>query len=247
VSDESPAVETRALTKTFGGVRAVDGPDLVVERGETYGFLGPNGAGKSTTIGLALDYLRPTSGTVRVLGHDPRRDPVAVGDRVGALPDRFGLYEDRTARQHVAFVAAAKRADDDPAALLERVGLDDAVDDEAGSFSAGMAQRLALAMALVGAPDLLVLDEPFGGLDPHGVRRVREIVATERDRGATVLFSSHVLGQVDLVCDRVGVLHEGALVAEGTPAELRARADAPGDATMEDVFVELTGAGGAST
>jgi ABC-2 type transport system ATP-binding protein len=110
-----------------------------------------------------------------------------------------------------------------------------------------MAQRLALAMALVGAPDLLVLDEPFGGLDPHGVRRVREIVATERDRGATVLFSSHVLGQVDLVCDRVGVLHEGALVAEGTPAELRARADAPGDATMEDVFVELTGAGGAST
>jgi ABC-2 type transport system ATP-binding protein len=170
-----------------------------------------------------------------------------VGDRVGALPDRFGLYEDRTARQHVAFVAAAKRADDDPAALLERVGLDDAVDDEAGSFSAGMAQRLALAMALVGAPDLLVLDEPFGGLDPHGVRRVREIVATERDRGATVLFSSHVLGQVDLVCDRVGVLHEGALVAEGTPAELRARADAPGDATMEDVFVELTGAGGAST
>ncbi len=235
-------IETDGVTKRYGDVRAVDGLSLTVERGETYGFLGPNGAGKSTTIGLVLDYLRPTSGTVRVFGRDPQTDAVEVRDRVGVLPDRFGLYEDRSACQHVAFVAETKRTNDDPETLLERVGLGDAVDDDAGDFSSGMEQRLALAMALVGEPDLLVLDEPFSGLDPHGVRRVRDIVHEENERGATVFFSSHVLGQVELVCDRIGVLHEGRLVAEGTLDELRDRATLPDDATIEDVFVELTDA-----
>jgi len=240
MNSSEPAIEADAVTKAYGDVRAVDSLDLTVERGETYGFLGPNGAGKSTTIGLVLDYLRPTSGTVRVLGKDPRRDVVEIHDRVGVLPDRFGLYEDRSARQHVAFVAETKRVDDDPEDLLARVGLGDAVDDDAGDFSSGMEQRLALAMALVGDPELLILDEPFSGLDPHGVRRVREIVHQENERGATVFFSSHVLGQVELVCDRIGVLHEGELVAEGTLDDLRDRTSSPDDATMEDVFVELT-------
>lgn len=237
-----PAIEVTAVTKEYGEVQAVDSLNLLVERGETYGFLGPNGAGKSTTIGLLLDYLRPTSGTVRVLGNDPRRDVVSVHDQVGVLPDRFSLYEDRSARQHVAFVAETKRVDDDPAVLLERVGLGDAVDDDAGNFSSGMEQRLALAMALVGAPELLILDEPFSGLDPHGVRRVRELVHEETQRGATVFFSSHVLGQVELVCDRIGVLHEGQLVAEGTLDELRNRTQLSDSATIEAVFVELTDA-----
>lgn len=235
-------IETDGVTKRYGDVRAVDGLGLTVERGETYGFLGPNGAGKSTTIGLVLDYLRPTSGAIRVFGRDPQHDAVEVRDRIGVLPDRFGLYEDRSARQHVAFVAETKRANDDPETLLERVGLGDAIDDDAGNFSSGMEQRLALAMALVGEPDLLVLDEPFSGLDPHGVRRVRDIVHEENERGATVFFSSHVLGQVELVCDRIGVLHDGRLVAEGTLDELRDRAGLPDAATIEDVFVELTDA-----
>jgi ABC-2 type transport system ATP-binding protein len=235
-------IETDGVTKRYGDVRAVDGLGLTVERGETYGFLGPNGAGKSTTIGLVLDYLRPTSGAIRVFGRDPQHDAVEVRDRIGVLPDRFGLYEDRSARQHVAFVAETKRANDDPETLLERVGLGDAIDDDAGDFSSGMEQRLALAMALVGEPDLLVLDEPFSGLDPHGVRRVRDIVHEENERGATVFFSSHVLGQVELVCDRIGVLHDGRLVAEGTLDELRDRAGLPDAATIEDVFVELTDA-----
>jgi len=233
------AIEASAVTKEYGDVRAVDSLDLTVKRGETYGFLGPNGAGKSTTIGLLLDYLRPTSGTVRVLGHDPRRDVVKVHGRVGVLPDRFSLYDDRSARQHVVFVAETKGVDDDPAALLERVGLGDAVDDDAGDFSSGMEQRLALAMALVGDPELLILDEPFGGLDPHGVQRVREIVHEETRRDATVFFSSHVLGQVELVCDRVGILHEGQLVAEGTLDELQNQTASPDDGTIEDVFMEL--------
>jgi ABC-2 type transport system ATP-binding protein len=235
-------IETDGVTKRYGDVRAVDGLGLTVERGETYGFLGPNGAGKSTTIGLVLDYLRPTSGAIHVFGRDPQHDAVEVRDRIGVLPDRFGLYEDRSARQHVAFVAETKRANDDPETLLERVGLGDAIDDDAGDFSSGMEQRLALAMALVGEPDLLVLDEPFSGLDPHGVRRVRDIVHEENERGATVFFSSHVLGQVELVCDRIGVLHDGRLVAEGTLDELRDRAGLPDAATIEDVFVELTDA-----
>lgn len=242
MSRGGPVIETDGVTKRYGDVRAVDGLGLTVERGETYGFLGPNGAGKSTTIGLVLDYLRPTSGAVRVFGRDPQHDAVEVRDRIGVLPDRFGLYEDRSARQHVAFVAETKRANDDPETLLDRVGLGDAIDDDAGDFSSGMEQRLALAMALVGEPDLLVLDEPFSGLDPHGVRRVRDIVHEENERGATVFFSSHVLGQVELVCDRIGVLHDGRLVAEGTLDELRDRAGLPDAATIEDVFVELTDA-----
>ncbi len=241
MSDATPAIEMEGLTKRYGSVAAVDGLDLTVEPGETYGFLGPNGAGKSTTIGLLLDYLRPTAGTIRVLGRDPR-DVVAVHDRIGVLPDRFGVYEDLSGRRHVALVVDTKRTDDDPDALLSRVGLSDAADKVAGKYSQGMQQRLALAMALVGAPELLVLDEPFTGLDPHGVRRVREIVREESGRGATVFFSSHVLGQVELVCDRVGVLHNGRLVAEGSLDGLRERAGTDGDATMEDVFVALTDA-----
>lgn len=242
MSDEAPIIETNALTKEYGSIRAVDELDLSIESGEVYGFLGPNGAGKSTTIGLLLDYLRPTSGTVRIFGMDPREEPIEVHTRIGILPDRFGLYEDRSARQHVEFVAETKRVADDPEGLLERVGLADAIDADTAEFSKGMEQRLALAMALVGEPELLVLDEPFTGLDPHGVRRVREIVHEENNRGATVFFSSHVLGQVELVCDRIGILHEGRLVAEGSVDELRDAAGVGDDVVMEDVFVELTDA-----
>jgi ABC-2 type transport system ATP-binding protein len=237
----TPAIHTSDLTKRYRSTAVVDSLDLVVESDEVFGFLGPNGAGKSTTIGMLLDYVRPTSGRVRVLGHDPQRDVVAVHERIGVLPDRYGLYSDLTARQHLAFVIETKRVDDDPDALLSRVGLSDAADQPAGTFSQGMGQRLALAMALVGTPELLVLDEPFTGLDPHGVRAVREIVREENDRGAAVFFSSHVLGQVDLVCDRLGIIHDGRLVASGSPGDLRNRADVGTDASIESIFVSLTG------
>ncbi|WP_200840380.1 ABC transporter ATP-binding protein [Natrialba sp. INN-245] len=212
------------MTKRYGSEAAVEDLSLTVESGEIYGFLGPNGAGKSTTINLLMDYVRPTEGSIRVLGLDPRADVVDVHQRVGILSDGFSVYENRTARDHLRLVIDTKGADDHPGELLERVGLADAIDDDAGSYSRGMRQRLALAMALVGDPDLLILDEPFSGLDPHGVRTVREIAHAENERGATVFFSSHVLGQVELVCDRMGILHEGELVAEGTLEELRAEA-----------------------
>ncbi len=235
-----PAIDIQNLTKRFDDTTAVENLSLTVEQGETYGFLGPNGAGKSTTISMLFDYLRPTEGAIRLFGDDPQTDGVAVRERMGHLPDPYSLYDDITAREHLEFVIDTKRADDEPAELLERVALSDAIDKKAGEFSQGMQQRLALAMALVDAPDLLVLDEPFSGLDPHGVRTVRNIVEAERERGAAVFFSSHVLGQVELVCDTIGILHKGSLITEGTLQDLRDGIDADEDDSIEEIFVEYT-------
>jgi ABC-2 type transport system ATP-binding protein len=215
------AIETRGLTKRFGRVAALTDLDLRVEEGEIYGFLGPNGAGKSTTINVLLDFTRPTSGEVTVLDRSVRAEPRAVRSATGALLEEFGVYAGETGRRHVVEAVRAKRADDDPEALLARVGLAGAADRRASGYSTGMKKRLVLAMALAGEPDLLVLDEPTSGLDPNGIRRLREIIHEEHARGATVFFSSHILGQVEAVCDRVGILHRGRLVTEGSVAELR--------------------------
>ena len=215
------AIELRGVTKEFADVTAVRGLDLTVEDGEVYGFLGPNGAGKSTTIDMVLDLVRPTEGTVRVLGRDATADGVAIRRRTGVLPDGFAVYDRLTGRKHVEFAVRSKEADDDPDALLDRVGLLDDADRKAGGYSKGMRQRLALAMALAGEPDLLILDEPSSGLDPAGAKEMREIVRTEAERGATVFFSSHILEQVEAVCDRVGILRDGELVAEDSVEGLR--------------------------
>ncbi|MFW6448382.1 MAG: ABC transporter ATP-binding protein [Halobacteriota archaeon] len=217
------AIETRGLTKRFGGdVLAVDGLDLVVEAGEVFGFLGPNGAGKSTTINVLLDLTRPTAGSAAVLGMDCQEESQAIRERVGVLPEGFDLYGRLTGRQHVAFAARAKGVEGDPEAILDRVGLDgEAADRTVAGYSKGMRQRLALGMALVGDPEVLILDEPSSGLDPTGIEEVRRLVRAEADRGTTVFFSSHILTEVEAACDRVGVLHEGSLVATGTLEELR--------------------------
>jgi ABC-2 type transport system ATP-binding protein len=246
------AIRTSGLTKRYGGglrggqqVTAVDDVDLVVEAGEVYGFLGPNGAGKSTTIDMLLDYARPTEGTVEVLGHDVHADPEAVRERTGVLPEGYGLYDRLSGRRHLEFAIDWQDADDDVGALLDRVGLDqDDATRPVGDYSKGMQQRLALAMALVGEPDLLVLDEPSSGLDPNGIRLMRDVVREEADRGATVFFSSHVLGQVEAVCDRVGILDDGELVAVDTVEGLReaAGAGATLELTLEDAPTSGEGA-----
>jgi len=220
-----PAIELHDVTKRYGDVTALRDLDLAVEDGEIYGFLGPNGAGKSTTIDILLDFVRPTSGEASVLGLDAQADSQAIRRRIGVLPEGFHVYERLTARQHLDFAIQSKHADDDPEALLERVGIPDAIDRKAGGFSKGMTQRLALAIALVGDPDLLILDEPSTGLDPNGAREMRSIITEEADRGATVFFSSHILEQVEAVCDRVGILKAGELVAEDSIEALRAAAD----------------------
>ena len=229
------AIELRGVTKEFADVTAVRDLDLTVEEGEVYGFLGPNGAGKSTTIDMLLDLVRPTEGTVRVLGRDATSEGVAIRQRTGVLPDGFSVYDRLSGRQHVEFAVRSKETDDDPDVLLERVGLLDDAERTAGGYSKGMRQRLALAMALVGDPDLLVLDEPSSGLDPAGAKEMREIVRAESERGATVFFSSHVLEQVDAVCDRVGILRDGQLVAQDSVEGLR---DAVGGEEKLEIVVE---------
>ncbi|MFC7190535.1 ABC transporter ATP-binding protein [Halocatena marina] len=221
------AIELESLRKQFDGVVALHEVNLTVEAGEVFGFLGPNGAGKSTTIDILLDYVRPTAGRASVFGYDAQRETKSVHQKIGVLPDAYHLEESLTARQHLVFAIESKSAADDPAVLLERVGLSSVADRDVGGFSKGMAQRLVLALALVGQPELLILDEPSTGLDPNGARMMRTIVREENNRGATVFFSSHILGQVEAVCDRVGILADGSLVAldsiEGLQAAVGAK------------------------
>ncbi|QFU82114.1 ABC transporter ATP-binding protein [Natronorubrum aibiense] len=224
-----PAIELHSVTKRyerpglFGGrsVTALHDLDLTVRSGEIFGFLGPNGAGKSTTIDILLDYAAPTEGMVRVLGQNISSESTAIRDRIGVLPDGYGPISERTGREHVQFAIEAKDADDDPDDLLERVGMRGPDAYPVEQYSKGMAQRLMLAMALVGEPELLILDEPSTGLDPNGARTMRRIVREENARGATVFFSSHIMEQVEAVCDRVAILDGGELVAVDTIDALR--------------------------
>jgi ABC-2 type transport system ATP-binding protein len=220
-------IELDGVTKRFGDVVAVDDLSFEVEEGEVFGFLGPNGAGKSTTINMMLDFVRPTAGDVEVFGHDAREGSEEIREHIGVLPEGYDVYDRLTGRHHIQFAIESKDADDDPDEIFERVGLDpEDADRRAGGYSKGMAQRLMLGMALVGDPDLLVLDEPSTGLDPNGARRMREIVLEEADRGASVFFSSHILGQVESVCDRVLILQEGEAVAVDSIEGLRSATEA---------------------
>ena len=231
------AIETQSLTKRFGDdVLAVDSLDLTVESGEIFGFLGPNGAGKSTTINMLLDFVRPDEGTATVLGFDAQRESDAVRERVGVLPEGASLYDRLTGREHVEWVAETKGANADPDTVLDRVGLDPAARDrKAGGYSKGMGQRLAFGMALVGDPDLLILDEPSTGLDPTGIQEMRDLLREEAESGTTVFFSSHILSQVEAVCDRVGIMNEGRIVVEDTIEGLR---DAAGGSSQISLAVE---------
>lgn len=216
------AIETHSLTKRYGSVHALDGLDLVVESGEIFGFLGPNGAGKTTTIDLLLDFIRPTEGCATVCGYDAQEETDEVRSRVGILPDGFDLWGRSSGLRHLEFAVEAKGANDDPHHLLERVGLAPHDGERATrEYSKGMRQRLGMAMAIAGDPDLLILDEPSTGLDPHGIRRMRDIITEAAGGGTTVFFSSHILGEVAAVADRVGILDEGKLVATDTIEGLR--------------------------
>ena len=237
---DEPAIKTDGVTKTFGRTVALRDLDLVVERGEVYCYVGPNGAGKTTTIDLLVDYERPTSGSIELLGIDPRQDPVAVGERVGVVPEAFGLFDRLTGQEHVEFAIQSNQATDDPDELLDKLGLGEVADDRVTTYSNGMQKRLVVAMAMVGNPEVLVLDEPFSGLDPDGRRLVEELVRAERERGTTVFLSSHNLTEVESVADRVGLLLDGTLRIDGTLAELRREADVPGDAPLSDVYARLT-------
>ena len=186
----SPAIEFDSVTRSFGSITALSDLNIEVHQGELYGFLGPNGAGKTTAIGLVMNFLKPTNGTIRVFGQDTQKDELAVKKRTGALPQGFTPYAKLTGYEHLKFVCSVRGVETEPEYFLERVGLLDAADQKAGNYSQGMTRRLGLSMAIVGEPDLLILDEPIAGLDPNGAARLREIIREQNENGTTVFFSS---------------------------------------------------------
>lgn len=206
------------FTKRFGKLVAVRGLDLDVAPGEALALIGPNGSGKTTTLKAALGLIRPTAGRVRIGGRDAADR--AARSKIGYLPQRLTFPEGCTAREALRLYARLRRAQDDLDALLERVGLTEAADRPANTFSGGMRQRLGLAIALLGGPEALVLDEPTAALDPSGALVVRDLVAAIREEGTTVILSSHDLAEVSALADRVGVFVAGRLEALGTPADL---------------------------
>ncbi|ELZ01593.1 ABC transporter [Natrialba chahannaoensis JCM 10990] len=214
-------IETDSLTKRYGQTLAVDSLDLSVREGEVFGFLGPNGSGKSTTIDTLLGFVYPSSGTASVFGMDPAEDGKAIRQRTGVVPDGCELMSGWTGRDHLEFEIESRGVEADVDAQLERFGLLEDADRVATGYSRGMTQRLLLAMASAGDPDLLILDEPSTGLDPNGVAVMQELVREAVESGTTVFFSSHQLSQVESVCDRVGILHEGALLATDSIDSLR--------------------------
>ncbi|MFN8023088.1 MAG: ABC transporter ATP-binding protein [Acidimicrobiales bacterium] len=222
------AVSAQGLTKAYGDFVAVDHLDLQIHRHEIFGLLGPNGAGKTTTILMMLGLTEPTAGSVTVDGLDPRSHPLEVKQVVGYLPDDVGFYDHLTARENLAYTAALNRMPRRAAAarldeVLELVGLAGVGDKKVGAFSRGMRQRLGLADALVKRPKILVLDEPTVNIDPEGVRELLTTVdRLRRDEDVTVLLSSHLLHQVEQICDRMGIFVAGRLVALGSLGELAA-------------------------
>jgi ABC-2 type transport system ATP-binding protein len=217
------AVTADGLVKRFGERRVVDGIDIRVPSGSIYGVLGPNGAGKTTTLRVLLGIIEPDAGSRTLLGFDAPRD---ASDRVGYLPEERGLYPGMKAREAIAFMGALRGLDwktgrARAVTLMEAAGLGDAVDQKIRKLSKGMAQLVQLLGSVVHQPDLLVLDEPFSGLDPVNQERLEKLILAERDRGATVLFSTHIMSHAERLCDRLAIIAGGKRRFEGTVDDAR--------------------------
>ncbi len=240
----APLIETRQLVKTYGDKLAVDHVSFDVHGGEIFGFLGPNGAGKTTTLKMIVGLLKPTEGTIRVAAHDVQQQPVLAKAACGYVPDEPNLYPKLSGRELLRFVAdlyglersaVARRTDE----LLKLFDLADAGDDLIESYSHGMRQKTALAAALMHDPKVLVLDEPTVGLDPKSARLIKDILRQMADRGAAVMLSTHILEIAERMCDRIGIINQGKLIAVGTMNELRTLG--AGATNLEDIFLQLTG------
>jgi ABC-2 type transport system ATP-binding protein len=248
MTEHSPVVDVRNLTKRYGSARGVDDLTFQVERGEAFGFLGPNGAGKTTTIRTLLDFIRPTSGEVRFFGMDPRTDRVRVHERLGYLPGELALYERMTGEAFIRSFLDLRHAGPANATrvttLADRLDLD--LSRHIHELSHGNKQKIGLIQAFMCDPDLLILDEPTQGLDPLVQQTFYALVEEERERGAAIFLSSHVMPEVERLCDRVGIIREGRLATVTDIGELKAKArrriefhfDAPVPAA---VFASLPG------
>ncbi|UCD78836.1 MAG: ABC transporter ATP-binding protein [Desulfobacterales bacterium] len=224
--DTQTIIETDQLTKIYNGDTAVDRLTFTVSEGEIFGFLGPNGAGKTTTLLMLLGLTEPTSGTAKVLGLDPSRDPIKVKSKIGYLQENMGFYTDLNAVQMLRFVAALNGISGEQAAnriksALESVGLANESQKRIGAYSRGMRQRLGLAELLIKDSKVAFLDEPTLGLDPDATNRMMDLIESLcRDKKMTILLSSHMLHQVQKICHRVGIMIKGRMVAQGTMDQL---------------------------
>jgi len=238
-----PALLVKGLHKSFAGSRAVDGLDLRVEAGQLYALLGPNGAGKTTSLRMITGLESPDAGSIHVCGINVRKDPLAAKARIAWLPDEPLLYDKLTPSEYLAFIAGLWRvppalAESRAAHLLGLLSLDEKRQSRCETLSRGQRQKVALAGALIHAPDLLILDEPLTGLDASAARLVKDLLRDHARAGGTVILTTHILEVAERLADRIGIIRAGQLVAEDTPAQLAA---GHGGGSLEDVFLALAG------
>jgi ABC-2 type transport system ATP-binding protein len=217
-----PAVDVVALEKRYGETRAVDGISFAIDAGEVFGILGPNGAGKTTTVEILEGYRQADAGEVRVLGLDPWRDGPRLRPQIGVMLQDGGLYPGIRPLEALRLFASYYEHPDDPDRLLDVIGLRDAEHTLVRRMSGGQQQRLSLALALVGRPTLVFLDEPTAGMDPHARVTTGTLIRELRDHGATVVLTTHAMHEAEQLCDRVAIVHHGKLVAYGAPSVLTA-------------------------
>ena len=240
----TPLIETSHLEKRYGVNLAVSDVSLNVYPNEIFGFLGPNGAGKTTTIKMIVGLLQPSAGTVKVCGYNVQDQPLPAKAASGYVPDTPNLYPKLSGRELLRFVGDLYEMDRNQVnyridELLKMFDLSEAGDDLIDSYSHGMQQKTALAAALIHDPKVLVLDEPTVGLDPKSARLIKDILRQMANRGAAVFLSTHILEIAERMCDRIGIINKGELIAVGTMAELRASSQ--GKTSLEDIFLSLTG------
>lgn len=237
-------IELKSLTKNYGDYKAVDDLNLFVKKGEIFGFIGPNGAGKTTTIKMIGGILAPSAGSVTVAGIDIQKEPEKAKRKIGFIPDRPYLYEKLTGREFLKFTADLygvpadifnKKAQQN----LEMFSLADWSDELIESYSHGMKQRLIMSAALLHDPEVIIVDEPMVGLDPMAIMMVKDLFQRLAHKGVTVFMSTHTLAVAEDICERIGVINKGHLIASGTTAELRRQANVT-DADLERVFINLT-------
>jgi ABC-2 type transport system ATP-binding protein len=241
MNSDTPALQLRSLRKAFGRP-AVDGVDLSVRRGELYALLGPNGAGKTTTLRMVTGLLAPDEGQIEVLGIDLASNPGAAKQKMAYLPDDPLLYGKLKPTEYLEFVAglwgiAAEEAEPRARRLLDWLDLTKHAHELTEGFSRGMKQKLALAGALIHEPELLILDEPLTGLDAAAARQVKDLLLSHVAKGGTVILTTHILDVAERLAQRIGIIRQGRLIAEGTLAELRERTLG---GSLEDVFLQLT-------
>ena len=237
-------IELKALTKKYGDFKAVDDLNLCVKKGEIFGFIGPNGAGKTTTIKMIGGILAPSAGTVTVAGIDIQQEPEKAKSKIGFIPDRPYLYEKLTGMEFLKFTADLYGVADDifrkkAQQNLDMFSLTDWSDELIESYSHGMKQRLIMSAALIHEPEVIIVDEPMVGLDPMAIMMVKDLFQRLAHSGITVFMSTHTLAVAEDICERIGVINHGHLIASGSTADLRRKANVT-DAALEKVFLNLT-------